>query len=144
MNSNNLDYLDNCIDYFQIRKIIIAVDQDEPGQALQQELIRRLGAEICYVASFEDCKDANEYLLKYGSERLSKCIEQAKPVPLENVTTFKDIEGDVKDFVKTVSNRVTKSVYPILMQFLVRIPVSLSLLLVFLALVSQILSIKWW
>jgi len=101
LNSNNLDYLDNCIDYFSDKeKIIIAVDQDEPGQALQQELIRRLGAEICYVASFEDCKDANEYLLKYGSERLSKCIEQAKPVPLENVTTFKEIESEITDFVR--------------------------------------------
>ena len=101
LNSNNLDYLDNCIDYFSDKeKIIIAVDQDEPGQALQQELIRRLGAEICYVASFEDCKDANEYLLKYGSKRLSKCIEQAKPVPLENVTTFKEIESEITDFVR--------------------------------------------
>ena len=30
----------------------------------------------------------------------NKAIEKAKAYPLENVTTFKDIEGDVKDFVK--------------------------------------------
>ena len=43
LNSNNLDYLDNCIDYFDDKqKIILAVDKDEPGQALQQELVRRL------------------------------------------------------------------------------------------------------
>jgi twinkle protein len=101
LNSNNLDYLDNCIDYFADKqKVIIAVDQDEPGQALQQELIRRLGAEICYVASFEDCKDANEYLLKYSATKLVERIKQAKPVPLENVTTFKDIENEVTDFVQ--------------------------------------------
>jgi len=36
LNSNNLDYLDNCIDYFEDKeKIIIAVDNDPPGQALQ-------------------------------------------------------------------------------------------------------------
>lgn len=47
LGTNNLDYLDNCIDYFSgIEKVIIAVDNDEPGQALRQELIRRLGAEI--------------------------------------------------------------------------------------------------
>ena len=101
LGTNNLDYLDNCIDYFTgIEKIIIAVDNDEPGQALKQELIRRLGAEVCYTTSFDDCKDANEYLLKYGSERLSKTINDARPVPLENVTTFKDIENEVTDFVE--------------------------------------------
>ena len=101
LNSNNLDYLDNCIDYFTDKeKIIIAVDQDEPGQALQQELVRRLGAEICFLADFEDCKDANEYLLKYGKEKLVSRITGAKPVPLENVTTFRDIEGEITDFVQ--------------------------------------------
>ena len=101
LNSNNLDYLDNCIDYFTDKeKIIIAVDQDEPGQALQQELVRRLGAEVCYLADFEDCKDANEYLLKYGKEKLVSRITGAKPVPLENVTTFRDIEGEITDFVQ--------------------------------------------
>ena len=101
LNSNNLDYLDSCIDYFSDKeKIIIAVDSDEAGQALQAELIRRLGAEICYLASFEDCKDANEYFLKYGKEKLVERISKSTPVPLENVTTFKDIEGEITDFVK--------------------------------------------
>ena len=101
LNSNNLDYLDNCIDYFSDKeKVIIAVDSDEAGQALQAELIRRLGSEVCYLASFDDCKDANEYLLKYGKEKLAKCITTAKPVPLENVTTFKDIEAEITDFVQ--------------------------------------------
>ena len=101
LNANNLDYLDNCIDYFSDKeKIIIAVDSDEAGQALQSELIRRLGAEICYIANFEDCKDANEYLLEYGKQKLAECITGARPVPLENVTTFRDIEGEITDFVK--------------------------------------------
>ena len=101
LNSNNLDYLDNCIDYFEDKeKIILAVDSDEAGQALQAELVRRLGAEVCYLASFDDCKDANEYLVKYGKEKLSERITQARPVPLENVTTFKDIEDEVTDFVR--------------------------------------------
>jgi len=101
LNHNNLDYLDNCIDYFVDKeKIILAVDQDEAGQALQQELIRRLGAEVCYLVNFIDCKDANEYLLKYGKEALLKTIDECRPVPLENVTTFRDIEHEVTDFVK--------------------------------------------
>ena len=101
LNHNNLDYLDNCIDYFEDKeKIILAVDQDEAGIALQNELIRRLGAEVCYLTNFVDCKDANDYLLKYGKEDLAKTIKECRPVPLENVTTFKDIEHEVTDFVQ--------------------------------------------
>ena len=101
LTNNNLDYLDNCIDYFDDKeKILLAIDKDEAGQMLQQELVRRLGAEVCYLVDFDDCKDANEYLIKYGPEKLSRCTKDARPVPLENVTTFKDIEGDVTDFVK--------------------------------------------
>ena len=101
LSHNNLDYLDNCIDYFEDKtKIILAVDTDDPGLALRSELVRRLGAEVCYLVDFVDCKDANEYLLKYGKEKLQEAISKARPYPLENVTTFKDIEGDVTDFVK--------------------------------------------
>jgi len=101
LSHNNLDYLDNCIDYFDDKtKIILALDTDEPGLALRAELVRRLGAETCYLVDFEDCKDANEYLIKYGKEKLKQVISKARSYPLENVTTFKDIEGDVKDFVK--------------------------------------------
>ena len=101
LNQNNLDYLDNCIDYFENKeKIILAVDQDEAGIALQQEFIRRLGAEVCYLIDLKDCKDANEYLNTYGSDALKNLVTIAKPVPLENVSTLKDVEEDLKDFVK--------------------------------------------
>jgi twinkle protein len=101
LGTNNLEYLDNCIDYFDDKtKIIIAVDSDAAGQALQTELVRRLGSETCYIATFDDCKDANEYLIKYGKEALSQRISRSKPVPLENVTTFRDIEDEVTDFVR--------------------------------------------
>ena len=100
LNSNNLDYLDSCIDYFADKeKIIIAVDSDEAGQALQSELVRRLGAELCYTLDFKDCKDANEYLQKYGKEELAKRVHSAKAIPLENVLTYREIEADVEDFV---------------------------------------------
>jgi len=101
LNNNNLDYLDNCIDYFEDKeKIILATDTDEAGITLQQELIRRLGAELCYTVNFKDCKDANEYLLKHGKENFISCITKTKPVPLENVTTFQDVEEELKDFVQ--------------------------------------------
>jgi len=101
LNSNNLDYLDNCIDYLEDKtEIILALDTDEPGQALKQEFIRRLGAEVCYLVDFDDCKDANEYLLKHGATELKNVIHACKQVPLEGVSTLYDIEDELKDFVK--------------------------------------------
>ena len=101
LNHNNLDYLDNCIDYFEDKtKIILAVDADEPGTMLKQEFIRRLGAEVCFLVDFKDCKDANEFLVKYSKDELKNAIHVATQVPLENVTTLKDVENDLKDFVK--------------------------------------------
>ncbi len=101
LNSNNLDYLDNCIDYLEDKtKIILAVDADEAGQALKQEFIRRLGAEVCHLVDFEDCKDANDYLVKHGSDKLRDAIHSARQVPLEGVSTLRDIEDELVDFVK--------------------------------------------
>jgi len=101
LNSNNLDYLDNCIDYFEDKtKVILAVDADEPGQALKQEFIRRLGAEVCYTVDFADCKDSNDYLIEHGADALRSAIHAAKQVPLEGVSTLYDIQDELKDFVK--------------------------------------------
>ncbi len=100
LNSNNLDYLDNCIDYLDGKeKIILAVDADEPGQALKQEFIRRLGAEVCYLVDFGNVKDANDFLLHYGPEELRNVITYASQVPLEGVSTLRDVEGELLDFV---------------------------------------------
>jgi len=100
LTSNNLDYLDNCIDYLDDKKIILALDADEPGQALKQEFIRRLGAEACFLIDLEGCKDANECLIECGPEKLRAIVDKAKPVPLEGVSTLKDIEDELVDFVK--------------------------------------------
>ena len=101
LNSNNLDYLDNCIDYLDDKtKIVIAVDADDAGQALKNEFVRRLGAEICYLVDFNGSKDANDYLLEHGADKLKSAIHTAKQVPLENVSTLYDIEDELKDFVK--------------------------------------------
>lgn len=100
LNSNNLEYLDNCIDYIDGKtKIVLALDQDDAGVALKTEFIRRLGAEVCFIVDFGDCKDSNEYLIKYGAEKLRDTVMSAKPVPLEGVSTLKDVEDQLKDFV---------------------------------------------
>lgn len=63
---------------------IIAVDNDEPGVRLEDELLRRLGRDICKVARWPaGCKDANDVLRAHGVETLRNCIEGAQWVPVE-------------------------------------------------------------
>ena len=100
INNTNLDYLDSCIDYFETKeKIILAVDADEAGLALKQELIRRLGAERCFTVEFGVHKDANEFLMENGRSNLASVIAKAKPVPIENVVTLKDINEELEEFI---------------------------------------------
>jgi len=95
----NLDYLDNYVDVFENKeKVFIAVDNDEAGKKGAKELIRRIGAEKCYLVDFKDCKDANDYLIKYGALELQETIDKSKPVPLENVLTVNDYYGELEDF----------------------------------------------
>ena len=100
LNRLNLDYLDNCIEYFEDKtKIILATDSDEAGQNLQQELIRRFGAEVCWMASFGVHKDANDLLMADGRNALLDAIHNASAVPLENVVTVNDINDELEEFI---------------------------------------------
>ena len=95
----NLDYLDNYLDFFDNKeKIYLALDNDEAGIKGQKEFIRRLGSERCYIVNFKDCKDANEYLIKYGKEELSIVIDKAELTPLENVKVLNDYSKDLDSF----------------------------------------------
>ena len=100
LNRLNLDYLDNCIEYFDDKqKIILATDSDEAGQNLQQELIRRFGAEVCWLADFGIHKDANDLLIADGRNALINAIHNSTAVPLENVVTVNDINDELEEFI---------------------------------------------
>jgi twinkle protein len=93
--NKNLEYLDSCIDSFRdIKKIFIATDQDTKGIELRDELIRRLGPERCWVISFKDCKDANEYFQKYGPD-FKDVIPDAKPVPVKGIIEVGSMYADI-------------------------------------------------
>jgi len=102
----NLDYLDNYYNYFENKEIIyLAVDNDEAGQKGQKELIRRFGAEKCKIVDFDDCKDANDYLIKYGKESLSNRIKLAKDVKIEGIFTISDVKDSMINGYRNGQNR---------------------------------------
>ena len=95
----NLEYLDSCIDHFDNKeKIILALDNDEAGQNVQKELIRRLGAERCYLVDLSPFKDFNEILCKEGSHGIKTRLKEAKQCPLENIVTLNDTKVELHDF----------------------------------------------
>lgn len=98
LNSNNLQYLDNCYDYFVDKKeIILWLDNDIAGRKLKFDLAERLGLERCKYIELEDCKDANEYLLKHGLNAVITISQHAKFFPLDGVLTISDISNEIDD-----------------------------------------------
>jgi twinkle protein len=92
-------YLDNYYQIFENKeKVYLAFDNDVAGNEGQKEFIRRIGAERCFIVDFNDCKDANEYLLKHGKEELANTIATAKQVPLEDVIQINDLQEELIDF----------------------------------------------
>ena len=60
-------------------QIIIGYDSDGAGQAATMrglEILQNLGCDI-RILQIEGAKDPDEYILKYGPERLQKCIDNA-------------------------------------------------------------------
>lgn len=95
-----LQYLDNCWQYFEGKdKIVIATDDDEPGRILKEEIARRLGKDRCYIVEYpEGCKDANEVLTNRGKEVVAVMVESAKAYPLEGILTVEDLYETIVDY----------------------------------------------
>lgn len=85
------EYVWNCREAFEsVKKIIIATDGDSQGQALAEELARRLGKHRCWSVNWPDgndtvCKDANDVLVQHGPDVLREVIEQATPFPIKGL-----------------------------------------------------------
>lgn len=96
--NTNTDYLDNYMPLFDgIEEVYLATDNDTKGLQLREELLRRFGAGRCYKVDFEDCKDANEYLIKYGKIALLNTISKAQKFPIEGIIRISDIEDELND-----------------------------------------------
>lgn len=85
-----LEYLDNCIDYFENKKkVILATDNDEAGITLRDELARRIGYDVCVKVDMGNYKDANEILIERGEIGLHSLIEEKNLVeyPIDGIIT---------------------------------------------------------
>lgn len=103
--NQKLEYLDNCSDWFLgLHEIIVATDNDEAGEMLREELIRRLGVERCKTINYpleevvplenglkRRCKDFNEVLMYLGKDVVVNIINNAEAIPIDGVYYLDDI-----------------------------------------------------
>ena len=78
-------------------RVVLAADDDEAGEALLEEVSRRIGRAKCWKIEYpEGCKDANDVLIKHGEEALADLIASPTPMPLEGVYSADDYSEDVQ------------------------------------------------
>ncbi|KAK9834060.1 hypothetical protein WJX81_006707 [Elliptochloris bilobata] len=103
-------YLWNCRAVLdQAARIILATDGDAPGQALAEELARRLGRDRCWRVRWPTAdeadeqqsqagtarKDANEVIMKDGREELHRLVAAAEPYPIRGLFKISDFFEDI-------------------------------------------------
>lgn len=84
------DYVEGLRD---AERIILAVDSDQKGQVLFEELSVRLGRDRCWYVKYPSgCKDANEVLVSHGEDALRKVFEDAKPLIPDRLVRVSDMD----------------------------------------------------
>ncbi|KAM7505754.1 hypothetical protein LguiB_004658 [Lonicera macranthoides] len=113
-------YLWNCKEYLQkASRIILATNGDQPGQALAEELARRVGRERCWRVRWpkknesDHFKDINEVdilicdviplplsavLMCKGPSALREVIENAELYPIQGLRDFKNYANEIEGY----------------------------------------------
>ena len=73
----------------KIKRFIIAMDGDEAGRHMANELVRRLSASRCQFITYpEGCKDTNDVLIKHGPEAVARMFNEAQNYPVKGIFTL--------------------------------------------------------
>ncbi|XP_042397939.1 twinkle homolog protein, chloroplastic/mitochondrial-like isoform X2 [Zingiber officinale] len=105
LEDTKFQYLWNCNEYLEkASRIILATDSNSSGQAVAEELARRLGKERCWRVEWpkkndaELCKDANEVLMYLGPDSLRKVVENAELYPIKGLFKFRDFVHEIDEY----------------------------------------------
>lgn len=68
------------------KRIVICCDNDAPGQAMAEEIARRIGKDRVWTVEYpEGCKDANDVWLKHGQDGIDTLISECSPWPISGL-----------------------------------------------------------
>jgi twinkle protein len=76
--------------------VTIATDTDTAGQALAEELARRIGKDKCRIAKF-GYKDLNEAFLDQGADLVKQIIDKAEPYPVQGLSSASKFSERLND-----------------------------------------------
>jgi twinkle protein len=96
--SSKFDFLDTADEFLKgFDEVFLAVDADEPGRLLEQELGRRIGIHKCFKLEWpEDIKDANDFLKVLGPKELASYFkEESRPFPVAGIFYVRDVADRV-------------------------------------------------
>jgi twinkle protein len=80
------------------KRVIIAVDKDTQGEALAEEIARRVGRDRCWRIEWpEGIKDANDYLKAHGKEALAEFASKPTPWPINGLYGATKFEGQIRE-----------------------------------------------
>jgi twinkle protein len=89
--SSNLDFFADIWPFLdKVPRFILGGDGDAPGQKLNAELARRLGAARCAWLQYPVGKDLNDVLKASGAPAARAVVEGAKPYPIKGIYKLSD------------------------------------------------------
>jgi twinkle protein len=93
--------------------VILATDQDAPGQALAEELARRIGKDKCRLAKF-DKKDLNDVFTSDdpSQESIDDIIARAQPYPISGLSDPEIYRDRINDLFKQGTGKGISTGYP--------------------------------
>lgn len=92
---NGFTWVPHCWDWLQsFEKLIIFGDFEKGSITLLADMKSRFNGQVWHVRpeDYQDCKDANEILQKYGKEGIKACIENAERETDAHVIRMADVE----------------------------------------------------
>lgn len=95
--NNNLEWLDHVYDKLEGKLKYIATDNDKPGLKLREDLVRRFDPSEVLLIDYP-AKDANDTLKDYDKDALITLFNEAKPVPITEVTEVEDVISIIKGY----------------------------------------------
>ena len=130
--AQNLDKKLKFLDLEYINKferIVLASDNDQPGQYLVEVLAEKIGKYRCALVAYPDgCKDANEVLLKHGPKKLREVYQGAKLMPVDGLYTASDVEQQIFDLYHQGLRPGLSTGWPILDQFYTVRPAEMTII----------------
>ena len=87
----------------QFEELVVFGDFEKGHITLLDDLMKRFHGKVKQVRKedYQDCKDANEILRKYGKDAVRKAVENSIELPVKQVKELADVKRrDLKDIPK--------------------------------------------